>query len=92
MCGTSTVRIVDINNMTTVKQIDDMYPFFNDNEFGIGLRAVSKNRGETMISSFVISDVFSFIFYQNGREPDLKVGNSVLPSCKPPPYSSNFLV
>ena len=81
-CGTQTARVVDINNMTTLRQIDLMFPFFNDKEFGVGLRCVSKNKGDQIIASFVISDVFSFIFYQDGTEPDLRVGSSIVPNCK----------
>jgi hypothetical protein len=81
-CGTKTLRVVDLSSMTILNQIDEFFPFFNDQEFGIGLRAVSKNQGNNILTTFVISNVYSFMYYEPGLELDPKLGETVLPTCK----------
>jgi len=80
--GTHTIRVVDVPTMKVIKEINDLVPFFNENEFGIPLRGVSKNRGSQILITFVISNVFSFVYYEDGLEPDPKLGTQILPRCK----------
>lgn len=80
--GTSTVRVIDVQTMAVIKEIPDMIPFFNDQEFGVALRGVHKNRGAQILIAFVISNVFSFSYYEEGQEIDPKLGTQVLPRCK----------
>lgn len=80
--GTSTIRVVEIPKMRVIKDIPDMIPFFNEREFGIALRGVHKNRGNQILIAFVISNVFSFSFYEEGKEIEPRLGTHVLPKCK----------
>ena len=81
-CGTNTIRIVDLTQMTIINEIIDAIPNFNDNEFGVALRGVSKNRGDQFLLSFVISNELSFLYYEKGFDPDPRLAESVVPRCK----------
>lgn len=79
--GTSTVRVLDVPTAKVIKEIPDMVPFFNQQEFGIAYRGVHKNRGAQILIAFVISNVFSFSYYEEGLEIDPRLGTQVLPRC-----------
>lgn len=81
-CGTSTIRIVDLKQMSIINEIPNAIPNFNDSEFGVALRGVSKNRGNQIFLSFVISDALSFLYYEAGIELDPRLSENVLPTCK----------
>lgn len=81
-CGTNTIRVVDLSQMSIVNEVVDALPNFGEDEFGVALRGVSKNRGEQFLISFVISDTLSFLYYQIGEETDPRLAESVVPRCK----------
>ena len=80
--GITTLRIVQLPKIKTVKEIENFLPYFNDEEFGIPLRGLTKNKGSQILVAFVISSVFSFVFYEDGMDPDPQLGSQVLPKCK----------
>lgn len=81
-CGTSTIRIVDLAQMSIINEVVDAIPNFSDQEFGVALRGVSKNRGNQFFLSFVISEALSFLYYEAGIDPDPQIAENVLPACK----------
>lgn len=82
-CGTSTIRVVDLTQMSIINEVPDAIPNFGQNEYGVALRGVSKNRGEQFLVSFVISDTLSFLYYELGKEVEPMLAENVLPRCKP---------
>lgn len=74
--------MVDTSSLNIIKEVPNLVPFFSDSEFGIALRGVSRNRGSELVISFVISNVWSLVYYKEGLEPDPKLGSQVLPNFK----------
>ena len=89
-CGISTLRVIQLPNIKTIKEIENFLPFYNDDEFGIALRGVTKNHGKQILVAFVISSVFSFVFYEKGLEPDPQLGSQIMPQCNNNCFNASF--
>lgn len=80
--GTSVVRVLDVPSMQVIKEVPDLIPYFNNEEFGVALRGVHKNRGDQILVTFVITNVLSFAYHETGLENEPVLGTQVLPKCK----------
>jgi len=78
-CGTSTIAIVDLSNGAP-RFINELVPDLGDGLAGIPLRAVAKNNGSQLLVSFVLDNMHSFAYYEDGMvEPDNHILSDIIP-------------
>lgn len=70
-CGTSTIAIVNFDNLQPFL-IENFLPFFSDSQFGIATKGVSKDQGNAIFCTFVMNNSFFFATYFKKRKPQQK--------------------
>lgn len=65
-----------------VTEIEGMLPHLSDSDFGVAMRCVAKDMGSSIVVAYIIDDMWSFAYYEQGIEPDNHLLNDIIPSCK----------
>ena len=78
-CGTSTIAVVDFNNLKPL-YIENFIPYFDARNFGVATRCVSKDQGRAIFAIYVMNNSFYIATYFKGHKPKNKKVKEILPN------------
>ena len=70
-CGTSSIAIVDFNNIKPV-YIDNLIPYYDSRNFGVATRCVAKDQGSSIFVVYVMNNLFYISAFFKGKKPIMK--------------------
>ena len=70
--------------MTLRNEIENLIPYISDNDFGIPLRGVSKDKGSFIVIAFTMMNEISFAIYDEYLNTEIEplLLEDVVPNCK----------